>query len=151
VELASCEQYPLLSKGLSSDVDFTLVESCFSCSLSMLHGVTKLDCYTYRGARAARDVSSFMAVTPLGPGHSRHYNTSVGRFVFAGSAAAREGLGSQVAYRLAIDYFLSGVSSHLGQVRDPNVPSKEEPAVVLIPPCIHSGTNSPQVGEWLLR
>lgn len=108
----------------------------------MLHGVTKLDCYTYRGARAARDVSSFMAVTPLGSGHTRHHNTSAGRFVFAGSAAAREGLGSQVAYRLAIDYFLTGVSAHLGQVRDPAVAPKEEPAVELLHDAFRSANSS---------
>ena len=84
--------------------------------------VTRLDCYTYRGIRAARDVSSYFAATPLALGHARHSNASIGRFVFAGSAAAREGLGSQVAYRLALDYFLSGVTAFLGGVRDP-IPS----------------------------
>jgi hypothetical protein len=71
--------------------------------------ITRIDSHFYRGERAARDVSSYVAVNALlTPAH----------FVFAGAAAAREGLGSQVAYRLALDYFLSGVVDHYGSTPD---------------------------------
>lgn len=66
---------------------------------------TRLDCYLFRGDRAATDRSSFVAVNPLcRPAH----------MVFAGSSAIRESVGSQVAYRLALDYFVAGVEHHYG-------------------------------------
>ena len=63
-------------------------------------GLTRLDCHLFRGEKAAHDVSSFVALNPC---------IEPSRLVFAGSSAARDSLGSQVAYRLAIDYFVSGI------------------------------------------
>jgi hypothetical protein len=65
--------------------------------------LTRLDCHFYRGERAASDVSSFVALNPM---------ACPSRLVFAGSTAIRESLGSQVAYRLALDYFVHGVQGH---------------------------------------
>lgn len=62
--------------------------------------LTRLDCHLFRGDRAGNDISSFVALNPL---------LEPSRMVFAGSSAARDSLGSQVAYRLAIDYFVKGV------------------------------------------
>jgi hypothetical protein len=66
---------------------------------------TRLDCHIFRGEKAATDSSSFVAVNPL---------MVPSRMVFAGSSAARGSIGSQVAYRLAIDYFMKGVETSLG-------------------------------------
>ena len=65
--------------------------------------LTRLDCHLFRGEKAAHDVSSFVALNPL---------AYPSRLVFAGSSAARESLGSQVAYKLAIDYFVSGIQTY---------------------------------------
>jgi hypothetical protein len=70
--------------------------------------VSKLDSFFYRGGRAAREVSAYSAITPIASGGKAALQ-SVGSAVFVGAAAAREGLGSQVAHRLALDYFLKGV------------------------------------------
>jgi hypothetical protein len=43
------------------------------------------------------------------------------QLVFAGSTAAIQGVGAQVAYRLAIDYFVEGVVTHFEQVAQPAV------------------------------
>jgi len=65
--------------------------------------VTKLDTYFYQGKKAVPELSSYVGLNPgMSPAH----------FTFAGAAAAREGLGSQVAYRLAIDYFVAGLIEH---------------------------------------
>jgi hypothetical protein len=66
-------------------------------------GLTRLDCHLFRGEKAAHDVSSYVALNP---------NAEPSRLVFAGSSAARESLGSQVAYKLAVDYFVSGIQSY---------------------------------------
>ena len=66
-------------------------------------GLTRLGCHRFRGEKAAHDVSSFVALNPLA-----HPSC----LVFAGSSAARESLGSQVAYKLAIDYFVSGIQTY---------------------------------------
>ena len=68
--------------------------------------LTRLDCHLYRGANAAHDGSSFVAFNP---------SLQPAQMVFAGSAAVRESVGSQVAYRLALDYFMLGVEAHYVQ------------------------------------
>ncbi len=81
--------------------------------------ITKIDSHFYRGERAARDVSSYVAVNALlTPAH----------FVFAGAAAAREGLGSQVAYRLALDYFVAGVVDYYSGASDSVETRQGEPS-----------------------
>lgn len=64
---------------------------------------SRLDCHLFRGDNALKDGSSFVAVNPL---------VKPAQLVFAGSSAIRESLGSQVAYRLALDYFVVGVERH---------------------------------------
>ena len=64
---------------------------------------TRLDCHLYRGDHAAADGSSFVALNPL---------VRPAQMVFAGSSAIRDSLGSHVAYRLALDYFVVGVEHH---------------------------------------
>lgn len=64
--------------------------------------LTRLDCHIFRGERSPRDISSFVALNP-------HLQPS--RVVFAGSSAVRDSVGSQVAYRMALDYFMQGVES----------------------------------------
>jgi len=68
--------------------------------------LTRLDCDIFRGSQAVPEASAFVALNPVvKPAH----------MVFAGSTAAVQGVGSQVAYRLAIDYFVEGVASHFEQ------------------------------------
>ena len=62
--------------------------------------LTRLDCHTFRGEQAPKEVSSFVAINP---------HLQPARAVFAGSSAIRDSVGSQVAYRLALDYFIQGV------------------------------------------
>jgi hypothetical protein len=50
--------------------------------------------------------------------------------VFAGATAIRAGLGSQVAYRLALDYFLKGVESHYSKVDPMELSARNDDAVV---------------------
>ncbi len=66
-------------------------------------GLTRLDCYLFRGEKAAHEVSSYVAFNP---------RAEPSRLVFAGSSAARDSLGSQVAYKLAVDYFVSGIQAY---------------------------------------
>lgn len=66
---------------------------------------TRLDCSVFRGGSAATELSSFVALNPL---------LRPAQMVFAGSAAIKDSVGSQVAYRLALDYFVSGVERHYG-------------------------------------
>jgi len=81
----------------------------------------RLDCDIFRGSQAVPDASAFVALNPV---------VKPAQMVFAGSTAAVQGVGSQVAYRLAIDYFV-GVLSHLVQIGQKPVQSDddEEPAV----------------------
>jgi serine/threonine protein phosphatase PrpC len=65
--------------------------------------LTRLDCDIFRGRDVIADASSYVAVNPLG---------KPAQLVFAGSTAVMQGLGSQVAYRLAIEHFVRGVETH---------------------------------------
>jgi hypothetical protein len=62
--------------------------------------LTHIDCYIYRGQEASLDNSSFVAVNP------RH---APGSLVVASAQATRESISSQVACKLALEHFLTGV------------------------------------------
>lgn len=93
-------------------------------------GLTRLDCHLFRGERAAHDVSSFIALNPC---------LEPSRLVFAGSSAARDSLGSQVAYRLAIDYFVSGIQ---GFYETPSRAKGEERVVKALEEAFRSANSS---------
>ncbi len=82
--------------------------------------LTRLDCDIFRGRDALPDASSFVAFNPM---------LKPAQFVFAGSTAIAQGLGSQVAYRLAIDYFTRGVEAHYGAVGSRRSVAIDEEAV----------------------
>ncbi len=84
---------------------------------------TRLDCFLYRGEGAAIDRSSFVAANPL---------CRPGQMVFAGSAAIRDSVGSQVAYRLALDYFVAGVERHYQSSTASGRPFGSEEGVVAV-------------------
>ncbi|MEY4701427.1 MAG: hypothetical protein RL326_1614 [Pseudomonadota bacterium] len=71
--------------------------------------LTRLDCDIFRGRESPADASSYVALNPV---------SKPAQLVFAGSTAVLQGLGSQVAYRLALEYFMRGVESHYATVRD---------------------------------
>ena len=62
--------------------------------------LTRLDCDIYRGRKAASDASAYVALNPL---------SRPAQMVFAGATAVIQGVGSQVAYKLALDYFVKGI------------------------------------------
>lgn len=62
--------------------------------------ISRLDCDIFRGNEVPADSSGFVALNP-GPAQARA--------VFAGTTAVAEGIGSQVAYRLGLEYFVKGV------------------------------------------
>lgn len=62
--------------------------------------LTHINCHFFRGERAKIDTSSFVALNP---------RRIPGSLVVAGSTAARESIGSQVACRLALEHFVDGV------------------------------------------
>lgn len=62
--------------------------------------LTRIDCFVHRGAAAGLDSSSFVVVNP------RRRPASV---VVACSGAVAHRLGSQVAYKLALEHFVDGV------------------------------------------
>lgn len=62
--------------------------------------LTRLDCDIFRGRDAASDASAYVALNPL---------KRPAQLVFAGSTAVIQGVGSQVAYRLALDYFIKSI------------------------------------------
>jgi len=96
--------------------------------------LTRLDCHLFRGDRAAHEVSSFVALNP---------EMEPSRLVFAGSSAARDGLGSQVAYKLAIDYFCKGVeSSYAATARSSQPPRAEEGVVRVLEEAFRSANSS---------
>jgi hypothetical protein len=96
--------------------------------------LTRLDCHLYRGEKAAHDVSSFVALNP---------EMAPSRLVFAGSSAARDSLGSQVAYRLAIDYFVKGVEdSYAGQTAGVQLSKGEEVVVKVLEDAFRSANSS---------
>ncbi|MEY4667371.1 MAG: hypothetical protein RL518_70 [Pseudomonadota bacterium] len=96
--------------------------------------LTRLDCHLYRGEKAAHDVSSFVAFNP---------EMTPSRMIFAGSSAARESLGSQVAYRLAIDYFLKGVEeSYATQATKAPLAKGEESVVKVLEDAFRSANSS---------
>lgn len=65
--------------------------------------LTRLDCDIFRGREVVADASAYVAFNPV---------LRPSQLIFAGSTAVVQGLGSQVAYRLAIDYFLKGVEDY---------------------------------------
>lgn len=96
--------------------------------------LTRLDCHLFRGDRAAHDVSSFVALNP---------EMEPSRMVFAGSSAARESLGSQVAYKLAIDYFVSGLeASYAAASKNPSATKGEEMVVKILEDAFRSANSS---------
>lgn len=62
--------------------------------------LTKVDCDFFRGRSPATDTSSFVALNA---------GMSPGSLVVAGAWAVREGIGSQVASKLALEHFVQGV------------------------------------------
>jgi hypothetical protein len=69
--------------------------------------LTKFDYSSFRGERASQEAASQVAFNPLGlPGF----------FVFAGAHAIEDRIGSQVAFRMALENFLKGVQSHYDSV-----------------------------------
>lgn len=89
-------------------------------ALSM--SLTRLDCDIFRGRDVVADASSYVAVNPV---------AKPAQLVFAGSTAVMQGLGSQVAYRLALEHFLRGVEDHYATSnRAPGAP--DEDAVVQV-------------------
>ncbi len=96
--------------------------------------LTRLDCHLYRGANAAHDGSSFVAFNP---------SLQPAQMVFAGSAAVRESVGSQVAYRLALDYFMLGVEAHYAQpAGEARVPGDEGTVVKALEDAFRSANTS---------
>jgi len=83
--------------------------------------LTRLDCDFFRGEKAPPEVSSFVALNPV---------SKPAKMVFAGSSVVREGLGSQVAYRLALDYFVHGVEVHYAGLPKDASPVRGEDAVL---------------------
>jgi hypothetical protein len=79
--------------------------------------LTRLDCDIFRGAQAVPDASAYVALNPV---------MRPAQLVFAGSTAAIQGVGAQVAYRLAIDYFVEGVVDHYKQVGEQAVSSTDD-------------------------
>jgi hypothetical protein len=85
--------------------------------------LTRLDCDIFRGRDVVADASSFVAVNPV---------AKPARLVFAGSTAVMQGLGSQVAYRLALEHFLRGVEAHYQAAPNRPAVSTDEDAVVQV-------------------
>jgi hypothetical protein len=67
--------------------------------------LTRLDCDIFRGRECPAEASSYVALNPV---------SKPARLVFAGSTAVLQGLGSQVAYRLALEHFMHGVQAYYG-------------------------------------
>lgn len=84
--------------------------------------ITRLDCDIFRGAHALADASAYVALNP---------GICPAQMVFAGSTAAIQGVGAQVAYRLAIDYFVEGMLDHFsGHTRETLSTSEDTESVV---------------------
>jgi hypothetical protein len=83
--------------------------------------LTRLDSFLFRGRKAADDASSYVSLNPL---------ARPSQLVFAGATAIRSGLGSQVAYRLALDYFVRGVESHYSKFPQEELAARNDDAVV---------------------
>lgn len=82
--------------------------------------ITRLDCDIFRGATTRSEASAFVALNPL---------IKPAQVVFAGSTAVVQGVGSQVAYRLAIDYFVQGVLDNLSLLSaSATLPSGADPS-----------------------
>ncbi len=62
--------------------------------------ITRVDCQIFRGGAASTESSSFVVLNP---------NRKPGSLVVGGASAIRQGIGSQVACRLSIEHFVSGV------------------------------------------
>lgn len=71
--------------------------------------LTRLDCDIFRGRESLADASSYIALNPV---------SKPAQLVFAGSTAVLQGLGSQVAYRLALEHFMLGVEAHYARLPD---------------------------------
>jgi hypothetical protein len=83
--------------------------------------LTRLDCDIFRGREAVTDASAFVALNPV---------LRPAQLVFAGATAVIEGVGSQVAYRLAIEHFVKGVLACYDQAAAaPEASADEESAV----------------------
>jgi hypothetical protein len=86
--------------------------------------LTRLDCDIFRGREAVTDASAFVALNPL---------LRPAQLVFAGATAVIEGVGSQVAYRLAIEHFVKGVLSCYEKSGSPAAdPSADEDSAVWV-------------------
>jgi hypothetical protein len=85
--------------------------------------LTRIDSSLYRGRKAADDASSYVSLNPL---------ARPSQLVFAGATAIRSGLGSQVAYRLALDYFMKGVESHYVKLPAQELSSRSDESVVSV-------------------
>ncbi len=96
--------------------------------------LTRLDCDFFRGEKAPSDVSSFVALNPV---------AQPAKMVFAGSSVVRGGLGSQVAYRLALDYFVHGVEVHYaGLPRDVRAERDEDAVLGVLEDAFRSANSS---------
>lgn len=85
--------------------------------------LTRLDCDLFRGHQAVADASSYIAMNPVG---------KPAQLVFAGSTAVKLGLGSQVAYRLALDHFVEGVRAHYASPRQETQRVSDDEMVVKV-------------------
>ena len=96
--------------------------------------LTRVDCHLFRGDRAAHDVSSYVALNP---------EIEPSRMVFGGASAARESLGSQVAFKLALDYFVKGIETSYASVsRTPQSGKGEEAVVKVLEDAFRSANSS---------
>lgn len=95
--------------------------SCPQCINLPNMALTRIDSSLYRGRKAADDASSYVSLNPL---------AKPSQLVFAGATAIRAGLGSQVAYRLALDYFMKGVESHYVKLPSQELPARSDEEVV---------------------
>jgi len=94
--------------------------------------LTRLDCDIFRGEDAAPEASAFVALNPL---------LKPAQLVFAGSTAVIQGVGSQVAYRLALDYFTQGILAFHDE-RDPSPDLNEDSVVSALEAAFRSANSS---------
>jgi len=95
--------------------------------------LTKIDCHLFRGADAQLETSSYVVVNP-------HWQP--GRVVFVGACAVRQGVGSQVAYKLSIQHFLEGVLSYFASLNGGGEPRSEEKSLKVLEEAFRSANTA---------
>ncbi|MCB0334190.1 MAG: hypothetical protein KDD55_11860, partial [Bdellovibrionales bacterium] len=81
---------------------------------------THLDSFTYRGANALVDTSSYVSFNPHG---------KAGNLVFAGARAVKQSIGSQVACKLSLEHFIEGILDYFGGGFSEEDFTEEEPSL----------------------